>query len=499
MKNFLGKYRERWIPWGLIVVIMAYYAALLPFAWPLRTADAAVYLDTAYNLVHGRGLAYLSDGRLQPYVFWPPLFPLLIAAVQALLHTDGITAAYIVSGSGLMITLWLLYRLSAMLLPDGRGAGAVLFLFAGSWVFDLFYGAASEAVFIPLFLASMYAMLRWYRSRRISWLCRAGVLTGFMVLTRYAGLGVWAGYASFLLSLRDSLKNKILHVLLLSLPAGMLFLPWYVHTSGSAAFFSRRFAVHPPGAEHVRQWAVTVVNWLAPGATRILFVPLVLFAAYGLVRFLKKRRPDWPRDFRLFLTVAAVYLLFIILSITFFDYDTPLDTRILAPVYLSLLPVTVYVWYEWLRAGDKLALTAGVLWLGSHAVYLAERPFVFQERAAFIEALKNDGVKKILRQYPGRTVYTNVPGYVRYAAPDDTLIRLLPPRYDRSSLRPDPDFAGKWGRVKKKISEGRAIVVWYPFVSRPFLPDTAALDSLPVVRRETDRAVIFLPQNILHE
>jgi len=106
---------------------------------------------------------------------------------------------------------------------------------------------------------------------------------------------------------------------------------------------SRALAFHPLGRAQLWQAVFTVTGWLhapatTPGAVRLLLLGLLLLAG-GAVLFWRRRTllaPTWRAAFmRLLLLFVLYYLGFLALSISFLDANTPLDDRILAPVYVT--------------------------------------------------------------------------------------------------------------------------------------------------------------------
>src|SRR5207237_8263691 len=82
---------------------------------------------------------------------------------------------------------------------------------------------------------------------------------------------------------------------------------------------------------------------------------------------------------RIIATFAAVYVAFILFSVSFVDANTPLDMRILSPLHVALV-VLGTVWIEgWARA--VITLMRGFQWSGAGAIATAVFVIVFAARA----------------------------------------------------------------------------------------------------------------------
>ena len=152
------------------------------------TGDAVSYLSSAENLMAGKGLQdFRGVGLLQ----WPPLFPLILAAV-GLAGIEPLDAARLVNvtACGLIILvsgLWLRRSLRSPLLA----MGAVLAL---STSYPLGYFSSfiiTEAIFVLFTLLALMQM-ETFSSRTVRWrhLVLAALFTALAALTRYAGIAV---------------------------------------------------------------------------------------------------------------------------------------------------------------------------------------------------------------------------------------------------------------------------------------------------------------------
>jgi hypothetical protein len=107
----------------------------------------------------------------------------------------------------------------------------------------------------------------------------------------------------------------------------------------------RTVAFHPPNLHDISVSLFTFVEWLIPVEVRFILATAVvgLVAIIIATPLLLRARtaqapPPQDRPLRMLLpTFAVVYLLFLLFSVSFVDAHTPLDYRILSPLYITLI------------------------------------------------------------------------------------------------------------------------------------------------------------------
>ena len=198
------------------------------------TGDAVSYLSAAENLMAGKGLQdFRGTGLLQ----WPPLFPLLLAAV-GLAGIEPLDAARLVNvtACGLIILvsgLWLRRSLRSPL----PAMGAVLAL---STSYPLGYFSSfiiTDPIFVLFTLLALMQM-ETFSSRTVRWrpLVLAALFTALAALTRYAGIAVIVTGILMLLLCRKGgrgplaagLNRTAVYGAISSVPVGAVFVRNYV-------------------------------------------------------------------------------------------------------------------------------------------------------------------------------------------------------------------------------------------------------------------------------
>jgi hypothetical protein len=192
---------------------------------------------------------------------------------------------------------------------------------------------------------------------------------------------------------------------------------------------------------------------------------------------------------KLLVIFLLVYPAFLILSLTFFDANTPLDQRILSPVFVIALILVSYALIEafkWQGKHRFFKWMALILICIFCAAYLARGARLltqsFQEGIGFNSAAwQQSPVLKSLQQLPsGRYIYSNAPEGIILQTRRPAL--GLPKKYNLIVQRPNPRYPGQMEAMVNKIEEEGGIIVYFKGLDWPNLPDERELVQLLPVR-----------------
>jgi hypothetical protein len=241
-------------------------------------------------------------------------------------------------------------------------------------------------------------------------------------------------------------------------------------------------------------WAKTVVIAVICGT---------LFGVAMLARTHSRRRQGVPLNRlalpALCMTFSITYLLLLGASISFFDANTPVDSRILLPLYL-VLAVGTYglVWRATERTG-RVGIWYGFLFLTLVSIGANIGGAVTTARAIHRDGLgyasrhwrHAEVVAFLVAKDDHRPVYSNAPDVLRFwtRRPAST----IPPKVHAGTRQPNADFESRLAAIVSDCGEGRALVAYLDDVTwRWYLPTRAELestDSLPVLRHFRDGVV----------
>jgi hypothetical protein len=306
------------------------------------TLDSTRYINAANRPLAMLGVPGWSGGR---DVRYPPLLPALLSISQ------------LWGGSPAQFARWLNPLIGAInvllvgfiLLDSGHGRHWI-----AVWCVATFASASntlmlhsfvwSEPPYL-LWMLSLIVTLRRYcdveaSGRRIFY---ASLFTSLGMLTRYAGASLLlAGVATILLLGRGSGSLRLRHALLYALISLALPAIWILGnllTVGSAT--GRHIGLVSPFSE-LPQFGKTVLNWCAPEYlpqwVRICIVLWIgLTIAICAIRAIHGRagssKPHATSLGPLLVIFSCTYVGFLLVSRALFDDRTPLDWRILSPLF----------------------------------------------------------------------------------------------------------------------------------------------------------------------
>ncbi len=365
--------RLQWVFLGILLVLMALYAAYLLlsatsiYGIGIRS-DSVAYIWSARNLAAGLGLGRLDGaGLFKPMTHWPPLYPLILsifpmAGIDAVEGARWLAAA--LSGLNVAIAGWILARMTRSTWFEAGGAAVLLYSPA---LAETNLQAMTEPVYIAFGLLALLALDGAIHKGQRRFVLLAAVFTSLAFLTRYVGLAlVMTGALGILLYGMHPIRRRgadlLIFLTVSVVPSGL----WALRNtllSGSAA--NRAFTFYPISASDFGLALTTVQGWVLPvgtvfsvGAGKILLAAAgaagaFLLAKLGLSHSTRQNPPTALLDLNQML--LGFYLVMVLLSRLFFDpLITFFEQRILAPAYISVVVLVVAVLHSaWQGAQNR--------------------------------------------------------------------------------------------------------------------------------------------------
>ncbi|MCL4262303.1 MAG: glycosyltransferase family 39 protein [Anaerolineae bacterium] len=454
---------------------LAFLVVCLATRWNIGTSpDSVAYISTARDLASGNNGA--NDVAL---VFRPPFYPLLLALI-GLVGVDPLIGARWLQALLFAGNVWLVGLIIRRYQPELwwlAPLGALLVLLAAPLV-EIHAYAWTEPLFILLGFSGLYALSLFLDGRRSLWLLGAAVLLSLSLLTRYAGLAfvLTAGMGLLWLS-RKKWGERLRDVLLLGLIACLPLVLWVARNLGqSGSATGRTFVFHPAGREHLWQAVYTASDWLllpapTPGWLRLLVLAVVLSTAVALLLFpfVRRQQPSsMPPFYRLLLIFVPTYLLFLLFSISFLDAATPLDGRILSPLYIAGVFLGMYVLAQlWAQTGRwrvvHLAIT-GLLILFVAVATLRSGRWVQMANAHGLGfssvAWQEAAIIAEIKALPTETlIYTNSPDAVYLLTNREA--RPLPRKVEATTRVRNEQYAAELAALGQMLAQEQAVVVYF--------------------------------------
>lgn len=481
--------------------------------------DGVFYLTAADNFLRGLGFSrVIGAGELAPLIHYPPGYPFSIVVLRFLFGMNAVTAASMLTALwfGVMIFLvgYLVYHYTRFPIA---GVLSALVVLSSSILVDLHLLARSEPQFLVFLLLVLLILDKYLEHKSLSLLLVAAVLAAGSYLTRYVGVTVVAlGLAVLVLFNHRAPKRRLRDALVFGLISGVPALAWLLRNWLSSGTVTNRAMIYSPLSKtQWNQFLNTVYEWFSlgffPAELRepILFVFVIALVAMGMFWFRGLRVAEPSSELRQgarfaqFLVLFIVgYLAFLSLSLMLFDASTPINSRILAPVYvLGIVLVFLLVWK--VVPVKRMHLLGAVISLGL-LVFIA---LEFRTSMRILSAMRAEGrfftgerwqtseTIAAIGQLPRETtLYTNeaLPVYFltgRFADP-------LPENFNPVKDQPNPDFAQKMDAVYWALQQpGAALAIFDSFYKYDIYAPLDELTEGLVLWRDLEDGVIYTQLN----
>lgn len=451
--------------------------------------DSAGYVAYARNLLDGQGVRALFETRVTQ---WPPLYPVLLST-SGLFGTDPLNGARflhaLLFASNILLAGFLLYKHSGLLWV--AGVGTLLFVSSRAMLLIHFF-AWSEPLFILLMLLGMIVLERYMESGRRLNLVTAALIVGLACLTRYIGITLISTVVLALLFFRrSSFRQKMIDAFIFGLFSILPLALWFLRNLfvvGSTS--GREIAFHPATLEHFWHVMYTVTSWLHIADMTPGFIWIgVWFAVFiGAVGVLWSRRQKQhgvgnktrliPPMIRLQALFIVNYGLFLVFSISFVDANTPLDDRILAPVFVSGLILAMFLVGEAIRlVGDRRKTAASVAVAVPLALLAIANTAQGISRVATSRAeglgyatprWQQSPLVAEVKSLPADTViFSNAPEVIALFA--DRPATRLPRHFSKMAQAENADYEAEVAEVKKTVQEREGVIVFFSGLDRPVM------------------------------
>jgi hypothetical protein len=474
-----------------VIAVCASLLVLLATAGGIGLSPDAVAYVAARSLLAGSGYT-LPYGALQPEPItqFPPGYPLLLAGSSAPFGSDPLLAARWLQAGLLALTVLLVaYGLRYCMRQGAAPAVLGAFLVLVSPVLLSVYTMAwSEAAFLVMGGVALFWLGRHLETPRFSTLAAVALFTGAACLVRMAGVALLLTVGLAILLWRPGrwtvrLGEAVGAALIAALPLAVWMAgAWGVESTAAG----RGLAVHPPGREQLLQGLSTVAGWLhvppaMPGSVKLAAVGI----GVGLVvwAFYTHKRETLPAFIRVLALFSCVYPAFMLLSISLFDANTPLDNRILAPVYLAglllIMLAAQQAWMAktpWLLRGGLGALVALLLVGGALTTFRYAGDAYRNGLGYSSRALHHSDLVAQMRALPEtQVIVSNRPEgvYILSGRP----VLGLPKPVNRMTQRVNDSYAAELQAVKQVLAESNGVLVYLNTADPNSTAQAAALQA----------------------
>ncbi len=468
------------------LLCFAFLVMVLATKWGIGlTPDSITYIQGARGI--SKNLDFTGIGTHYPPLYfallaWSGLFFESILLAARYLHififvANAFLFAYLLKSKTQSQPLFIL--------------GLSIFISAAA-IFQTHIMAWSEPIFITFLLLNFHFFSEYLWKGRNQYLILAGVFAALAFLTRYVGItSVITCLYIILFHSQQQLKERFKNAFLFGLVSGAPIFFCLLHNILTQnEITSRSSVLHTISLQRIQQGIETVGAWFFLSMDKAcLLIIFFILSGWLYWKFYHKKNPEHSGDYHLLkvsIIYAVVYVLSLFISISFFDAYTPLDNRILLPVFLCLMFVMLLLFK---KCSDNFRQpTRAVLYVGI-CVFLLLQIMTFQKNLAL---LINDGItyngvgysSKIwitsksvgyVRSLPGRTViYSNGPEVINLLL--DRPSTMIPQLISPVSRLKNQNFSAEFKNMTEDIKSNNGYLVYFVNINwRWYLP------SLPLL------------------
>lgn len=470
--------------------------------------DSTTYIGGANSLVSGKGYSITH---------YPPLYPFFLA-IMSLLKNNYVQAARFLNAILFGLNAGLLAF--AVFLTTGRNyfstTLAAFFFFSSAPLLVVHSWAWSEPLFIAFSLTCIILLSVYITKPKLPFLIASSLSLGYALLTRYIGLAflpaalivVFLGEFSRPLSRR--LSDTLIYFIFASTPLGF-FIMRNMIMAGSAT--NRHMAFHPVSAFSFFRDSISIVLFfIAPfslpsGMRPLIFGLFAIFLLIGVAFWVKRQHItfsdiNWHSlDIKISivsLVLSLSYLLFLFISITFFDAATPVDNRLLSPLFVFLILLAFsaiwaasqtlkkpIIWWCFLLLAS-LSIIIKIPEAIRSAVDIRENGLGYTSR----QWQESEGVAylKSITTEDDRSIYSNGSDVVNFLTGKES--QAIPIKYSASTREKNQSYDKEIGAMCKEIREGKAFLFYFNTIThRKYLPtedEIEATCNLPVLKLFSD-------------
>jgi len=324
---------------------------------PGVSGDSVDYLSVADNLKQQRSFTDYAGGI---YLYWPPLYPVLLAVSSWLLNVSTFQVGGWINAISFGLLVVMGGLLFSQMYPGKRRwflLGA-LFVLTATPLLRLAANIASDPLFIVLVLA--YALIGYKYLQTHAWQALLGLalVAGTASLVRWNGITLIAATVILtLLAERKDWRRALLRATwagaLASLPLALWVLGRNYRVYGTLIGYGNLNHLKYIN-DNLLDATTKMTHWLLPDLVTRVISPLVLVGIFLIIAILLNRKTGWRSYARqLFSSVnlpwivfTALYFPFVMITSIAPDHTAVFDDRYYAPLYLFTLLFLVFTGYE---------------------------------------------------------------------------------------------------------------------------------------------------------
>jgi 4-amino-4-deoxy-L-arabinose transferase-like glycosyltransferase len=484
--------------------------------------DSVYYIGGARSLLDGEGFRHPLGDLISHY---PPFYPLLLSAISIFGHDPIVMSRWLnamIFAANIFLTGVIIFRLLEEKSSSATWLSVVGAILVASSIgmLEIHTMAWTEPLYLLLQLVGLVLLTWYFDQQNIILLLLAGLFIGLALLTRYAGVAIiGTGMVGLILLSKMSFRKRITALIVFTLASLLPMVTWvlrnYIFTGTTA---NRDFVFHSLNRAHFWEALTTVSSWaLIPisSPTLIKLVPLILvFMFVGgviLILILQARSehrkslvagiPDFPNLIWLFVILIPLYIGTLLFTNMFLNTYTPLDRRILSPIYIPIVILVLYfvgIFYHHMRERQFSKILTGGFLIGFTCLHIL---FGYQYFATIYQTglgfnasiwFKSETLNAIQQLPDGINYYSNAPEalYIHTNHPTNK----IPQAVRVVDQNPNENYERDVQSLETAISSGPVAIVVFNLPGRSSEETYATLlNSLPIQSTiRTEDGVIYL-------
>jgi len=485
MLRFLSIDRSQAL-YGFLLIFISTSILYISTSWgPGTSPDSVEYLLAAESIAN-------PNIPIDINTHWAPMYPVLLAATISLV--DNLIA----SGRWLHIVLFgfntfLFYLVTIKLfnISNYLRVMATLVFALLPVSLGIHYMMWSEVPFISTLLLSVLALYKWYQEQSLRSLLHIGILLTLLCLFRYAGVAFVGAFCILIFFIsKHSLKHRLLSTFLLAICSILpTFLFMLITNSQSNTTSTRHFAIHIVDWERVITVPKIIISWFTsmPTIFSILMAISIVYSLFCLFRQSSfKSNSIQPKPIAIHLiSIVFTYIIFLFTSISFFDYYSHIQSRILFPLW-PLILLIILAGLQGIKNHKYRTIAASLIFvpLLAWGIPISLDATIFRANSGFgyfSPGFRQQEIIAVLNVPQTKPIYSNAPNVLQiyFGIYTEELPRLI----DIINAKPYPDYEEKMNILIDQCLNGEIQIVYFQaFAWREYYPkESVLLDKLASV------------------
>ena len=513
----------------ILFLILSFIALLGIFTYVYATRlgngispDSVVYVDAARHILTEHRLFYFSyniRNRVAPLTNFPPLYPFLLAIFSFSMIDPLIVARwfnlFLYIGNIVLVYLILYKTTKGSIWFATLGT---LFALSSVTILEIHTMVWSEPLFIFISLIGFFLLSEYLDREYKRYLIGSSLVVCLTVMTRYIGIvNIATGLVGILYFSKNKISKKISDLLIFASITSLPIIIWLLRNktlTGNST--NRKLVLHPIGFSQLSDAYHTIFNWFVPENIKIsvsLFLPLIILL-FIFITIVYSKSPDisankhensvistTPSIMKILLLFIMLYFLFLIISISFIDAYTPINTRILSPIFISGL--ILILWFIHVRisriSNNAVFSSLGVLlffvlllYLHSGALWV-NRTHNRGQGYSSIAWSRSELIERV-SSLPGNiTIFTNGPDVINILTGRESF--FIPNFENPGTKTKTSNYLTTINNMKEDLEKNDGVIVYFNTIDRTYLPNEENLKELlplQTIFNEQDGAILVI-------